>query len=259
MSKRNIKIVCGVSIAVVMAVLIGSGLLFKLFTPVNPEFHSGITEIFDGCYIEDLDDDMVSMYYYSDENEEDKKYIVYEWEKIIKYASNGKDTVAFHCIYNYNEENEEDKFVVFNTATEKEISFHSQKEFIDYCKEEKINLSDWQYHHRAYEKIDLGNGWYIYNNLDNIYHDVIYKGAEVVYEGYTDCVEKKENGCVEFVFAVSYGEELEISSSNSNLDISDKVIGEYKYTLFATDDVCYHEKLMLDTTTGEVTVISDKE
>lgn len=102
-----------------------------------------------------------------------KQYLnfINEWEKIIKYASNGKDTVAFHCIYNYNE----------------------------------------------------------------------------------------ENGCVEFVFAVSYGEELEIPSSNSNLDISDKVIGEYKYTLFATDDVRYHEKLMLDTTTGEVTVISDKK
>ena len=221
-------------------------------------FHSVKTEIIDGCYIEDLDTDFQSIYYYPDGNEEaEPKYIVNEWEDIIKYASDGKATIAFHCIYNKYEDEEKDRFVVFNVAEEKETSFDTQKDFIDYCTKENLTLSDWQSGMgKRYEKTELGNGWSLYN-FDYPFNDKILIGSEVVYEGYVVDLEKKDNGCAEFIFAVPYDEKKEIPESNSSLDVGDSVVGEYKFALGGKDEVVYYEKLSLDTATGKVTVIGE--
>ena len=136
-----LKIIFGI-IAVAIVLLIAD------FFLSDDSWNTVVTEIHEGCYIECLDDNMQSIYYYPDGDEaNERKYIVEEWEDIIKYASNGKDIVAFHCIYNKSEDDEEDKFVIFNTETEEENSFNTQEKFLEFCEKEKIVLSDWQKSH----------------------------------------------------------------------------------------------------------------
>ena len=200
------------------------------------DFHTVVTEIHKGCYIEDLDSNMESIYYYPDADEsKDRVYVVDEWENVIKYASNGKDTVAFHCIYNQYDSNEKVLFVIYNTKTQKEKTFESQSEFLDFCKDNKLSLMDWQpCNGTSYEKVDLGNDWCIYD-FDYPETDKIMNGYGIEYEGFVTDVEKKGNNEVEFVFAVPEWAEKEIPESNENLDVSETVIGEYKFVLFGKE------------------------
>ncbi len=214
------------------------------------------TKIVDGCYIEDLDDNMQSIYYYPDDDKSvQQKYIVNQWENIIKYSSDGKSIIAFHCVYNQFEDSEDDKFVVFDLSSENEITFETQNDFIDYCNKEKITLSDWKNGRGvAYKKIDLGNNWCVYD-FDYPLNDKIMNGNEVIYEGYVFDIERKDNNCSEFGFAVPFGVEKEIPSSNNGLNVSEDIIGEYKFALFGKDKVHYYERISLNTINGDVVVI----
>ncbi|MBQ2828383.1 MAG: hypothetical protein IJF20_03965 [Clostridia bacterium] len=246
-----LKIIFGIFIAVIIILVID-------FFVSDDGWHTVVTEIHEGCYIEDLDDNMQSIYYYPDGDETgERKYIVEEWEDIIKHASNGKDIVAFHCIYNKFEDDEEDRFVIFNTKTEEEISFNTQEKFLEFCAEEKIVLSDWYTDGaRIYEKIDLGNGWCVYDYEAE--PDKIIKGYGVVYEGYIMDLEEAGDDIVSFVFAVPYYKEYEIPVSNKDLEISDGVVGEYRIPpSWFKEEVCYYEKLSLNTKTGEISVIGE--
>lgn len=248
-----------VALTVILAVILLAfvSLVVILFTG-EAEFNTVVTEIYNGCYIEDLDDDMQSIYYYPDSDEsKDKVYIVDEWENIIKYASDGKDTVAFHCIYNQYEDNEKDLFVVFNTDTEEKLEFKTQELFLECCHNEKIELSDWvPCNGYGYEIIDLGNDWCVYD-FDYPETDKILNGYGIEYEGFVTDIKKKGNNEVEFIFAVPEWAEKEIPESNKNLDISETVIGEYKFALLGKDEVTYYERLSLDTKTGEITVVTE--
>lgn len=237
-------------------ILVGFVSLVVILIAGEPEFNTVVTEIHKGCYIEDLDDKMQSIYYYPDGDEsKDRVYIVDEWENVIKYASDGKDTVAFHCIYNQYEEDEKDLFVVFNTSTQTENKFKNQQAFIDFCEEQKIQLSDWQLGGGTdYEIVPLGNGWRIY---DSPYPgiDKVMNGSAIEYEGFVTDIEKKDDNEVEFIFAVPEWAENEITESNKNLDISETVIGEYKFAPVGKDEVTYYERLSLNTKTGGITVL----
>lgn len=258
--KKIIKIVLWIPIVIISCIPILFVIsIFSLFFSSDEDvFHSVVTEIHKGCYIEDLDDKMQSIYYYPDADEsKERVYIVEEWEDIIKYASDGKDTVAFHCIYNQCEDSKKDLFVVFNTSTQTENKFENQQSFLDFCADKKIKLSDWEMGGGTdYEIIPLGNGWKVY---DSPYPgiDKIMNGLAIEYEGFVADIEKKSNNKVEFIFAVPEWAEKEIPESNKNLDISETVIGEYKFTLFGKDEVTYYEKLSLNTKTGEITVITE--
>lgn len=258
--KKAIKIILSIPIVIISCVIMFLSVTFfiMILTIDEGDFHTVVTEIYNGCYIEDLDDDMQSIYYYPDADEsKDRVYIVDEWENIIKYASDGKDTVAFHCIYNQYEDNEKDLFVVFNTTTQKENKFKNQKAFLDFCEEQKIQLSDWEMGGGTdYEIIRLGNGWSIYDS-PNPGIDKIMNGPATVYEGFVTDVEKKDNNEVEFIFGVPEWIENEIPESNKNLNISETVIGEYKFPPGVKHEVTYYEKLSLNTRTGEVTVITE--
>lgn len=260
--KKVIKIVLWIPIAIIgcLSLLFFIAIFSLFFSSDEDTFHSVVTEIYNGCYIEDLDDDMQSIYYYPGADEsKDRVYIVDEWENIIKYASDGKDTVAFHCIYNQYEDNEKDLFVVFNTSTQTENKFKNQKAFIDFCEEQKIQLSDWEMGGGTdYEIIHLGNGWSIYDS-PNPGIDKIMNGPAIVYEGFVTDVEKKGNNEVEFIFAVPEWAENEIPESNKNLDISETVIGKYKFPPGVKHEVTYYEKLLLNTKTGEITVMNKTE
>lgn len=223
----------------------------------EPGFHTVETEIVNGCYIEKLDNNMQSMYYYPKGDKTNERiYIVDEWKNIIKYASDEKYIVAFHCIYE-DIDTSKDMFVIFNLKEEKERDFDTQDDFIEYCENEKINLSDWKsVNGIGCEKIDLGNDWCVYD-FDYPFNDQILKGSKVVYEGYVSDIEYKENDFVEYIFAVPYGAEKEIPSSNENLNVNENIIGEYKFTSFGKTEVLYYEKLILNTVTGDVTVVSE--
>lgn len=232
-------------------------MLFTLVSCGNDDeelFHSVEKEIVSGCYIEDLDDNMQSMYYYPDgDMTKERRYIVGEWQNIIKYASADNTTVAFHCIYGHSGAGD-DKFVVFYLDEEKEIRFNTQDEFVEYCKTKNITLSDWKYGSgMGYDKTDLGNSWSVYD-FPYPFTDKVMKKSEVVYEGYVSDIKQIENDKVEFIFAVPYGVDKEISSSNAELNVSEEVIGEYKFAMFGKDEVCYYEKLTLNTANGEVSV-----
>lgn len=111
-------------------------------------FHTVVTEIYKGCYIECLDDNMKSIYYYPEGNETvERKYIVEEWEAVKKYASDGKEVVAFHCIYNMSDEDEKNEFVIYNTVTEEKSVFDTQEALTEFCEKEKIILSEWEKAH----------------------------------------------------------------------------------------------------------------
>lgn len=199
---------------------------------------------------------MQSIYYYPDGDEsKDRIYVVDEWENVVKYTSNGKDTVAFHCVYNQHVDNKKDLFVVFNTSTKTENKFEKQQSFLEYCEEQNIEFSDWEKGGGTdYEIIPLGNGWRVY---DSPYPgiDKIMNGYGIEYEGFVTDIEKKSNNEVEFVFAVPEWAEKEIPESNKNLEISKTIIGEYKFAPIGKDEVIYYEKLSLNTKTGEVTVL----
>lgn len=245
------------TVVLALVLLAFVSLVVILFTG-EAEFNTVVTEIHKGCYIEDLDSNMESIYYYPDADEsKDRVYVVDEWENVIKYASNGKDTVAFHCIYNQYDSNEKVLFVIYNTKTQKEKTFESQSEFLDFCKDNKLSLMDWQpCNGTSYEKVDLGNDWCIYD-FDYPETDKIMNGYGIEYEGFVTDVEKKGNNEVEFVFAVPEWIENEIPESNKNLNISETVIGEYKFPPGVKHEVTYYEKLSLNTRTGEVTVITE--
>ncbi len=256
--KKVLKFVLGIPLVMIscIPILFVIAILSLFFSSDEDTFHSVVTEIHKGCYIEDLDDDMQSIYYYPDADEsKDKIYIVDEWENIIKYASNGEDTVAFHCIYNQYEDNKKDLFVIFNTSTQIENKFENQQSFLDFCADKKIKLSDWEMGGGTdYEIISLDNGWKVY---DSPYPgiDKVMNGSGIVYEGFVTDIEKKDKNKVEFVFAVPEWAEKEIPESNENLDISKTVIGEYKFVPFSKDEVTYYERLSLNTKTGEITVV----
>lgn len=257
--KKAIKIILSIPIVIISCVIMFLSVTFfiMILTIDEGDFHTVVTEIHKGCYIEDLDDDMQSIYYYLDGNEsKDRIYIVDEWENVIKYASDGKDKLAFHCIYNQYDDNEKDLFVVFNTSTQKEHKFKNQQDFLDFCIQENIQLSDWEMGGGTdYEIIPLGNGWKVY---DSPYPgiDKVMNGSGIVYEGFVTDVEKMGNNEVEFIFAVPEWAENEIPDSNKNLDISETVIGEYKFVPFSKDEVTYYERLRLNTKTGEFTVVN---
>lgn len=242
-----LKIIFGIFIAVVVVLVID-------FFVSDHGWHSVVTEIYEGCYIEDFDDNMQSIYYYPDGDEaKERKYIVEEWEDIVKYASNGKDIVAFHCIYDNS--TYEDKFVIFNTSEEKQVAFDTQKDFADFCKEENIILSEWKRGDRKPCKIiNLGGDWTLYDFDDNFTTDQILNVYEVVYEGHVSDVTEDKNGIVNFRLIVPYYNDFEFSSSNGNLEVKEEVISELKCEAFTTMEICYDEILMLDTKTGAVTV-----
>ena len=86
--KKFIKIVLWIPIAIISCIPILFFItIFSLFFSSDEDvFHSVVTEIHKDCYIEDLDDDMQSIYYYPDGDEsKDRIYIVDEWENVIKY------------------------------------------------------------------------------------------------------------------------------------------------------------------------------
>ena len=256
--KKIIEIVLLIPIVIIgcISILFFITILSLLFSSDEDTFHSVVTEICDGCYIEDLDSNKESIYYYPNADEsKDRVYIVDEWENVIKYTSNGKDIVAFHCIYNQYDSNEKVLFVIYNTKTQKEKTFESQKEFLDFCTDNKLSLLDWQpCNGVGYEKIDLGNDWCVYD-FDYPETDKIMNGFGIEYEGFVTDIEKKDENKVEFVFAVPEWAEKEINESNKNLDISENVIGEYKFVPFSKDEVTYYENLSLNTETGEITVV----
>jgi hypothetical protein len=258
--KKVIKIILSIPIVIICCVVVFFIISFisLFFAPAEELYHSVVTEIHKGCYIEDVDCKAESIYYYPDGDEsKEKVYIVDEWEEVIKYTSNGKNIVAFHCIYNYWEDSKKDLFVVFNTDTEEKLEFKTQELFLEYCNNEKIKLSDWvPCNGYGYEIIDLGNDWCVYD-FDYPETDKILNGYGIEYEGFVTDIKKKGNNEVEFIFAVPEWAEKEIPESNKNLDISETVIGEYKFALFGKDEVTYYERLSLDTKTGEITVVTE--
>ncbi|MBR3587990.1 MAG: hypothetical protein IKL16_00350 [Clostridia bacterium] len=111
-------------------------------------FHTVVTEIHKGCYIECLDDYMQSIYYYPDGDEtRERKYIVEEWEAVKKYATDGKEVVAFHCVYNMSDEDEKNKLVICNTTIGEKVVFVTEEALTEFCKKEKIILSEWKKPH----------------------------------------------------------------------------------------------------------------
>ncbi len=129
----------------VFAVFIVCAVIFIInFYTDDNTFQTVVTQIHKDCFIENLDDNMQSIYCYPNGDEAQKKYIVEEWEDVVKYATNGKDVVAIHCIYNNFFENEKEQFIVFNTVTEEKFTFDKQEDFLKYCKEEQIVLSEWK-------------------------------------------------------------------------------------------------------------------
>lgn len=133
-----LKIIFGI---VAVAIII---LIIDFFARDNA-WDTVVTEIHKGCYIECLDDNMQSVYYYPDGDETgERKYIVDEWEAVLKYASDGKEIVAFQCIYNLSEDDEENKFVIYNTTNKEKAVFDTQGALTEFCEKEKIILSEWQ-------------------------------------------------------------------------------------------------------------------
>lgn len=129
----------------VLAVFIVCAVIFIIdFYTSDDTFHTVIAEIHKDCYIENLDDNMQSIYYYHNGDDAQKKYIVEEWEDVVKYATNGKDVVAIHCIYNKFFENEKEQFIIFNTVTEEKTVYDTQEGLAEFCEKEKIVLSEWQ-------------------------------------------------------------------------------------------------------------------
>lgn len=243
-------------IAVVLAagIVLGFLLLHAVaFFADEDTFVPAKIKIHKDCYLENLDDKAQSVYYYPDGDETQKKFIVEEWEDVKKYATNGKDVVAFHCIYDNS--TYEDKFVIFNTSEENEVAFNTQKDFADFCKEENIILSEWKRGDRKPCKIiNLGGDWTLYDFDDNFTTDQILNGYEVVYEGHVSDVTEDKNGIVNFRLIVPYYNDFEFLSSNGNLEVKEEVISELKCEAFTTMEICYDEILMLDTKTGAVTV-----
>lgn len=210
-----------------------------------------VTEIHEDCYIENLDNKMQSIYYYAGGDKNNKIYIVEEWEDVKKYATDGGETVAFHCVYD-NLSDEEDKFVIFNTKDETEVTFRTQKEFADFCREKDITFSEWKRgDEKPFEITDFGNGWKLYDFDDNFTTDQILKGYEVVYEGHISDVTKEKDGKVSFRLIVPYYNDFEFQTSNEGI-----VMAEKPYTIkgdfFTTIEVCYDGILTLDTEKGEL-------
>ncbi len=118
------------------------------FFTSDDTFHTVVTEIHKGCYIECLDDYMQSIYYYPDGDEtRERKYIVEEWEAVKKYASDGKEVVAVHYIYNQSDVDEKNQFMIYNTTTAEKHVFDTQELLRDFCEKEKIILLDWKETH----------------------------------------------------------------------------------------------------------------
>lgn len=243
-----------ISAVVFIALLLFIIALVSMYFSEAPTFHGVTKEVFPGCFVEHIDSDFQSIYYYPTGDKKDGKvYIVEEWAEVIKFASDKKENLAFHCIYT----NEKDVFVVYNISKQKEIQFKSQQEFLEYCDEKNLKLSEWESGGcKEYEIKELGNGWRLYE-AEYPDEDKILDGYGVVYEGYVEDVRLKDNGITEFVFAVPDGMEKEIPTSNKNLNVSEAVIGSYKFAPFGKTDVCYYEKLSLDTKTGEISVLED--
>lgn len=129
----------------VFAVFVVCAVIFIIdFYADDNTFQTVVTEIHKDCYVECLDENMQSIYYYHDGNKAQKKHIVEEWETVKKYGTNGEDIVAIHCIYNKFFENEKEQFIIFNTVTEEKTVFDTQEALTEFCEEEKIVLSDWK-------------------------------------------------------------------------------------------------------------------
>lgn len=131
-----------ISVIIALAIII---LIIDFFAGDNT-WQTIVTEIHKDCYIECHDNNNQSIFYYHDGDETEKEYIVEEWAPVLKYATDGKVTVAV-CFVSDKAENEEISFLVFNTETEEKNYFVSQEELLDFCKNEKIVLSDWQHAH----------------------------------------------------------------------------------------------------------------
>lgn len=135
-----------VSAVVAVAIII---LIIDFFAGDNT-WETIVTEIHKGCYIECLDNNAQSIFYYQDGDNAKKKYIVEEWAPILKYATDGETTVAV-CFVSEESEEDEKIFLIFNTETEEKISFDSPEKLFEFCEKEKIVLSAWQRSHcRSY-------------------------------------------------------------------------------------------------------------
>ena len=91
-----------ISVIIALAIII---LIIDFFAGDNT-WQTIVTEIHKDCYIECHDHNNQSIFYYHDGDETEKEYIVEEWAPVLKYATDGKVTVAV-CFVSDKAENEE--------------------------------------------------------------------------------------------------------------------------------------------------------
>ncbi len=128
--KKTQKVFGGFLLAIkIISVIIALAIIIMIidFFAGDNTWQTVVTEIHKGCYIECFDNNAQSIFYYQDGDETEKEYIVEEWTPVLKYATDGKATVAVCFVSKESEEKEEKIFLIFNTETEEKSFFDSQK------------------------------------------------------------------------------------------------------------------------------------
>ena len=227
-------------------------------------------KIKDNIYFENRFDDYQAIFYLTDEDsiDDDDKIFIEHGSYIIKYSFDGNDNIAFHSSVLKNDYSEGDNvpyrtrgfgegyyriesdyFVVYNISNSDYKKFESQHEFVEYCKENNLNLFDFKY----------SNGLGIMEYEEKVIYDrvkVISFGKpfpekllvdnEIVFEGYiSDCSVEKD--ILRFNIKIPDKAYFELpDESNSGIPLSKEPVSKHKMGFIFDEDVFFDGDVKYD-------------
>ncbi len=227
-------------------------------------------KIKDNIYFENRFDDYQAIFYLTEQDsiDDDDKIFIEHGSYIIKYSFDGNDNIAFHSSVLKNDYSEGDNvpyrtrgfgegyyriesdyFVVYNISNSDYKKFESQHEFVEYCKENNLNLFDFKYSNglgvMEYEEkaiservklISFGNPFPKKLLIDN----------EIVFEGYiSDCTVEKD--ILKFNIKIPDKAYFELpNTSNSGIPVSKEPVSEYKWGLFLKENIFFDGEVKYD-------------
>ncbi len=229
------------------------------------EPYSIYTKITEGVFLEHVSKTDNSIFFSQDLESGKRSYIIES--KLIYRYSYENDLIAYHwnelsdnisensVIRSVNSSQysiESDFFTIFDLNSKTYNNFYTQKDFLDYCKKEKVDFI-WEYPNgftiKKIAETHDSDKWCVYDFDTESLCGYIVKNNEIVYEGYVSDVILDNQGILTFRLQIPHKSLLEFQDLSFNdLNVSfNKVVGKYKTFPLLYEDIYYDQYVRIDT------------
>ncbi len=149
-----------------------------------------------------------------------------------------------------------DKMILFCAKDRTTTEFDTYKEFLEYCKNNNIELHNWRYPsgggHTESVETELTGGYSIHN-LRGHNSAISFNGKEIIY-GYITDIETTQQQIKFRLRRTNYGYDAEYPEEvNVGLtELSDEPVGKYRRGFLDYSDVYYDKMITIDIETGKI-------